>query len=187
MQVVKPPAEMKGVAPNYGVMWALLRNLGAIFSVNKTKATEEMDEETVKVLSKLAQGLMAAIDGISSPSALSDAMLALSVGSDDVSFFAPGEHAGDKTRKPWMGDVIGALLARGADLSLHETVSDEKEKHSNGWSEGMSRLFEDMMTFMSDGVDAKSVPVPLIGQQVIKHLSEARRETIQRRMLELGV
>ena len=180
LQIVQPPKEMKGVTPNYGVMWALLRHLGAIF-----KHSEGMDDETVKVLSRLAQALMAAIDSVSSPTALSDAMLALKVGKKGVAFFAPGENASDKDRKPWMCDVIGALLARGAALSLHETVSDDK--HSNGWSEGVSRLYDDLQAFLVDGVDIKSVPVPLIGQHVIKHLSEARKDAIQKRMLELGV
>ena len=185
LRIINPPKEMGGVPPNYRVLWALLRQLGVIFKTSNIKTTEK---ESINALSRLAEAMMAAIDDLS-PHALSDAMCALSIGGDGVSFFAPGENATDMDRKPWMCDVIGALLKRGTDLSLYDTVSETSDDdHSSAWSQAVADLYDDLMTLIdSNDVDPKSIPVPLIGQHVIKHLSKARKEKLQKRLVELGV
>ena len=185
LRIITPPKEMGAVPPNYRVLWALLRQLGVVF---KTSSIPKTDTEVINGLSRLAEGMMAAIDDLS-PHALSDAMSALSIGADGASFFAPGENAADTDRKPWMCDVIGALLKRGTDLSLHDTVSKTSDNdHSNAWSQGVADMYDELMALInSEDVDPKSIPVPLIGQHVIKHLSEARKEKLQKRLIELGV
>ena len=105
LRIINPPEEMGAVPPNYRVLWALLRQLGVIF---KTSNIKQSNKETIDTLSRLAEGMMAAIDDLP-PHALSDAMCALTLGADRVSFFAPGENASDTDRKPWMCDVVSAL------------------------------------------------------------------------------
>jgi len=198
LKVVYPPKEMKRVDPNYRIVWALLRNIATIF---RSSTIKQSDGETVDTHSALAKALMDVISKMSSPHALGDALVAITQGTlfgDAMSFFAPGEGPCDKSRKPWMCDVIGAVLSRGAELNLHNTVSDSS--HSNAWSSAIESLFKEMESYLlacqkalaspsSKDADCMkdSIPVPLIGQQCMTHFTEKQKDRIQSLLLDIGV
>ena len=199
LKVVYPPKEMKGVDPNFRIVWALLRQLATLF---RTRAIKQTDTETVDTLSALAKALMQVISKMSSPHALGDALVAITQGTifgDTVSFFAPGEGPADKERKPWMCDVLGAVLSRGAELNLHNTVSESA--HSNSWSSSIELLFQQMESYLrackktlasskdtaAHAAVKDNIPVPLIGQQFMTHFTEKQKNTIQTVLLDIGV
>ena len=210
LKMIHPPEEMNlsptKVAPNYRVLWALLRQLSTVFKKDSFQSISSplMKQEAVNSLAMLAKGLSDAVFKIKSPHALGDALVALTAGSlldgdETIDFFSPGEYSVDENRKPWMGDVIGALLTRGADLGLHDTVTDGS--HSNDWSKGIEQIFDVLQKYLSS-MEKKlksnkdenaikkmkqSIPVPLIGQRICPHLTERQKETIQNMLLNLGV
>ena len=210
LKTIHPPEEMnlssKKVAPNYRVLWALLRQLATVFKKDSFQSISSplLKQEAVNSLAMLAKGLSDAIFKIKSPHALGDALVALTTGrllDDDegIDFFSPGECSADENRRPWMGDVIGALLSRGADLGLHETVTDGS--HSNDWSKGIEHIFDILQKYLSSvekkvksckdenarKIMKQGIPVPLIGQMVCPHLTERQKTTIQDMLLNLGV
>eukprot|EP00889_Picochlorum_renovo_P000341 jgi/Picre1/27371/NNA_000338.t1 len=134
IKITFPPEEMNRdsstkVTPNYRILWALLRRLGTIYRSELLQNSQNpvQAKEMVESLSSLATAMMDVLSSIKSPHALGDAMVALSHAgiSDSISFFSPGETASDTDRKPWACDIIATLLARGAELALHNTVSDD--------------------------------------------------------------
>ena len=189
LKIVYPPKQMKGVEPNFRILWALMRQLATIFRSNTIKPT---DRETIDTLSALAKSLMDIMSKISSPHALGDAIVAMTHGplfGDVTSFFAPGQGPSDTDRKPWMCDVIAALLSRGAEIGLHNTVSDSK--HSNSWSSAIQSIFQELEAYLrgcKTAKDAKkSIPVPLIGQQFMIHFTQKQKDAIQTLLLDMGV
>lgn len=189
LKIVYPPKQMKGVEPNFRILWALMRQLATIFRSNTIKPT---DSETIDTISALAKSLMDVMSKLSSPHALGDAIVAMTHGplfGDMTSFFAPGQGPADTDRKPWMCDVIAALLSRGAEIGLHNTVSDSK--HSNSWSSAIQSIFQELEAYLrvcKTAKDAKkSIPVPLIGQQFMTHFTNKQKDTIQTLLLDIGV
>lgn len=199
LTIVYPPKEMNGVEPNFRIVWALLRQLGTLYKSNTIKQT---DKESINTRAALAKGLMTVISKISSPHAIGDAFVAMSNGtlfSETLSLFAPGEGPADTDRKPWMCDVIGAVLLRGADLDLHNTVRDSN--HANVWSSSIESLFCELKSYllsckkaMSSSKDPasatairNSIPVPLIGQQCMTHFTKNQKDIIQNLLLDIDV
>lgn len=209
MKITFPPEEMNRdsstkVAPNYRILWALLRRLGTIYRSDLLRNSQSpvQAKETVESLSSLATAMMGVLSSIKSPHALGDAMVAVSHAgiSDSISFFSPGETASDTDRKPWACDVIATLLARGAELALHNTVSDDL--HGNSWSEGIEHLYKfferdlqskEKILSSSDTSEEerssirKSIPVPMIGQHCMPQFTEKQKTVIQNLLLKCDV
>lgn len=209
MKIIFPPEEMNRdsstkVAPNYRIMWALLRRLGIIYRSDLLRNVQNpvQAKETVESLSSLAAAMMGVLSGIKSPHALGDAMVALTHAgiSDSISFFSPGENASDADRKPWACDVIATLLSRGAELALHNTVSDDS--HGNSWSEGIENLFkffekdlESKHKILSSSDTTKeecssirkNIPLPMIGQHCMPQFTEKQKTVIQNLLLKCDV
>ncbi|KAI8113594.1 hypothetical protein M9435_003592 [Picochlorum sp. BPE23] len=209
MKITFPPEEMNRdsstkVTPNYRILWALLRRLGTIYRSELLQNSQNpvQAKEMVESLSSLATAMMDVLSSIKSPHALGDAMVALSHAgiSDSISFFSPGETASDTDRKPWACDIIATLLARGAELALHNTVSDDS--HGNSWSEGIEHLYKffesnlqskEKILSSSDTSEEerssirKSIPVPMIGQYCMPQFTEKQKTVIQNLLLKCDV
>eukprot|EP00887_Chlorella_sp_A99_P001420 scaffold8.g1420.t1 len=146
-----------GPAPNMRVLWALLRNLRAIFTVAPGSS------EDVGATAKVAAAAVDVAAALHSPAAVADA-LAAALGGDLVSP-AAGEGAGvsaaagpgagllpllaagapgvDVQLFPWLAHVLAALLHRAADFEMGPAVVPPADAAAAAaaWRKGFPRLY----------------------------------------------
>ena len=207
-----PPKEMNGsgkkVSPNYRTLWAILRNANHIFGPFTGSQSPLVVQEAIEKTSLIASAIIHGIKNIASPHDLCDAMVSLVDGdllktpSSGIYFFAPGEDSTTKNRKPWLCDILAAILGRGEDFNLSKvSKASQKGMHSNSWSEGIEKLsagFVDYLNNLKTALEKNisiekakslrdSVPVPLIGKYLLVHCSKDQGEVIQNVLLKIDV
>jgi DNA topoisomerase 2-associated protein PAT1 len=159
--------DLKAVEPNLRVLWAILRNVRAIFagSVGPTPSSSSTSGKAGGAAATAAADAQGAASSVAAAAsdvihrlhtreAVCDALSALTHGdldafaadSDDpeaelLPLFAPGVESAAKHHFPWLVDMLTALLQRAAEFEL-SSADKLDESTATSWSKEFSSLYE---------------------------------------------
>jgi DNA topoisomerase 2-associated protein PAT1 len=152
--------EAKAAEPNLRILWAILRNVRAIFAGpvapsggKGTAAIATADAQAAA--SSVAAAASDVIHRLHTRQAVCDALSALThgdldaiaAGSDDpeavlLPLFAPGVESAAKHHFSWLVDMLTALLQRAAEFELTSSDKNADDATSKAWSQEFSTLHE---------------------------------------------
>lgn len=156
--------EAKGVEPNLRILWAILRNVRALFAGSVGPAPSSSGKsggaaataaaDAQAAASSVAAAASDVIHRLHTRQAVCDALSALThgdldaiaAGSDDpeavlLPLFAPGVESAAKHHFPWLVDMLTALLQRAAEFEF-STADKADDSTSKSWSKEFSSLYE---------------------------------------------
>ena len=183
--------------PNLRILWALLRNVRAVFgedhavasSGNKSGATAAVDNQTAS--SKVASAAAGVVKGLHSRAAVCEALAALIHGDLDaimngssdpeavlLPLFAPGIESAAQHHFPWLVDILTALLQRAAEFELSTASPAGGEESTNKdeaevWKKDFNLLYDAVLRHieaLAEAVAAAAAEGDVEGAAEVKRL-----------------
>lgn len=160
--VAENSGDAKAAAPNLRVLWAILRNVRAIFAGSISPAPSSSSKggnataaaDGQAAASSVAAAASDVIHRLHTRQAVCDALSALThgdldaiaAGSDNpeavlLPLFAPGVESAAQHHFPWMVDMLTALLQRAAEFEL-SSADKAEDSTAKTWSKEFSALYK---------------------------------------------